>query len=587
MVKAGPEALERLRHSAAHILAQAVLDLFPGTKLSIGPAIREGFYYDFERDEPFTEEDLVKLEKKMKSIIEEGQEFHQRPISKKEAAEFFNQKGQPYKLEILEDLKEGEITLVQNGPFVDLCRGNHIHNTKEVAAFKLLSVAGAYWRGSERNKMLQRIYGTAFFSQKELDEYLHRLEEAKKRDHRKLGKQLDLFSFHIEAPGTPFYHPKGQMVYDTLIAYWREEHLKEGYLEIKTPTLLKDDLWKQSGHYAHYKENMFFSKVEEGTYAVKPMNCPGSTLIYRSSQKSYRDLPLRLAELGLVHRRERSGVLHGLFRVNAFTIDDAHIFCTEDQIRDEISKCIALVLRIYRTFGFQDVAISLSTRPQDSMGSAETWEKATEGLKAALQQNQIPYEIHEGGGAFYGPKIDFEITDSIGRQWQCGTIQLDFQMPERFDLGYIDATNHVRQPVMVHRAVFGSVERFYGILVEHYAGAFPTWLAPVQTRVLTISEKHEARAREVVEALKGSGIRVEGDLRSEKIGYKVRQAELEKIPYVLVIGDQEVQTGEANVRGRGRQDLGHFRVEALVARIREEIETRGQAATAPLKEKHH
>lgn len=572
MVKADPEALERLRHSTAHILAQAVLALFPGTKLTIGPAIKEGFYYDFDREEAFTEEDLVRLEKKMEQIIEEGQEFSQKPISKDEARRYFESRQEPYKLEILRDLKDGEITLVQNGPFIDLCRGHHIHNTKEVKAFKLLSVAGAYWRGNERNKMLQRIYGTAFFSQKDLETYVTRLEEAKKRDHRKLGRALDLFSFHQEAPGMPFYHPKGQIVYDALVSYWREEHQREGYQEIRTPTLLRDELWKQSGHYAHYKDNMYFSQVEEGTYAVKPMNCPGSTLVYRSFQRSYRELPLRLAELGLVHRRERSGVLHGLFRVNAFTIDDAHIFCTEDQIRNEISKCIAMVLRIYRTFGFQEVAISLSTRPQDSMGSDETWEKATAGLKAALAQNEIQYAVHEGGGAFYGPKIDFEITDSIGRQWQCGTIQLDFQMPERFDLGFVDSDNHVKRPVMVHRAVFGSIERFYGVLVEHYAGAFPVWLAPVQAKVMTISDKHLARAQEVLQELKRSAVRVEGDLRSEKIGYKVRQGELEKVPYLLVVGDKEVETGKVAVRSRGSKDLRSLSVEAVLTQLKKEIQ---------------
>jgi len=571
MVKASPEALVRLRHSAAHILAQAVLDLFPGTKLTIGPAIREGFYYDFDRDEAFTDEDLARLEKKMKAIIDEGQEFTQRPVSKKEAAEFFEKRKEPYKLEILRDLSDGEVTFVQNGPFIDLCRGNHIHNTKEVVAFKLLSVAGAYWRGSERNKMLQRIYGTAFFSQKELEEYIHRLEEAKKRDHRKLGRQLDLFSFHQEAPGMPFFHPKGQIVYDALISYWREEHQKESYLEIKTPTLLKDDLWKQSGHYEHYKENMFFSQVEEGSFAVKPMNCPGSTLVYRSSPKSYRDLPLKLAELGLVHRRERSGVLHGLFRVNAFTIDDAHIFCSENQIRDEISKCIALILRVYRTFGFAEIKISLSTRPKDSMGSDEIWQKATEGLKAALAQNSIDYELHEGGGAFYGPKIDFEITDSIGRQWQCGTIQLDFQMPERFGLEFNDADNRPKRPVMVHRAVFGSVERFYGILVEHYAGAFPVWLSPVQVRVTTISDKHIDAARKAIAVFQENGLRVDSDLRPEKIGYKIREAELEKIPYIAVIGDKEVESGELAVRARGRQDLGSIKTEVMAERIKNEV----------------
>lgn len=571
MLKTSPEALSRLRHSCAHILAQAVLRLFPGTKLAIGPSISTGFYYDFERQEPFTDEDVQRIEKVMQEIIREGQEFKQWPVTKVEAQQFFEKRKEPYKLEILRDLKDDEITFVQNGPFIDLCRGGHIENTREVPAFKLLSVAGAYWRGDERNKMLQRIYATAFFSKEELDTFLTRLEEAKKRDHRKLGKQLDLFSFHSEAPGMVFYHPRGMKIYENLVGYWRTEHQKEGYREIKTPVLLKDELWKQSGHYEHYQENMFFSKADQESFAVRPMNCPGSTLIYRSSQKSYRDLPLKLAELGLVHRRERSGVLHGLFRVNAFTIDDAHIFCTEDQIEREISQCIALILKIYKTFGFEEIKISLSTRPKDSMGSDEIWAKAVEGLKQALQHNQISYEINEGGGAFYGPKIDFEITDSIGREWQCGTIQLDFQMPQRFELEYVDASNSPRRPVMVHRAVFGSVERFYGILVEHYAGAFPLWLAPVQVRVLSISEKYNGYATKVIERLKLEGIRVEGDLDSQKIGYKVREAELQKIPYLFVVGDKEAASGQVAVRKRGRQDLGPVELEEILDRLKHEI----------------
>ena len=563
--------LAQLRHSTAHILAQAVLDLFPETKLTIGPAIKDGFYYDFDREERFTDEDLRRLEQRMRGIIDEGQEFNQRGVSKEEARRFFEERKQPYKLEMLKDLNDGEITLVQNGPFVDLCRGGHIHNTKEVAAFRLLSVAGAYWRGDERNRMLQRIYGTAFYSEKELNAYVTRLEEAKKRDHRKLGRTLDLFSFHEEAPGMPFYHPKGKRIYDALILFWQELHRKEGYLEIKTPVLLKDVLWKQSGHYEHYKDNMYFSQVDAENFAVRPMNCPGSTLVYRSAQRSYRELPLRLAELGLVHRRERSGVLHGLFRVNAFTIDDAHIFCTEDQIRKEISNCIELILRIYKIFGFQEVKISLSTRPKNSMGSEALWKKAEDGLCEALAENQIDYQLQEGGGAFYGPKIDFEVTDSIGREWQCGTIQLDFQMPERFNLEYADSGNSMSRPVMVHRAVFGSVERFYGILVEHYAGAFPVWLAPTQVRVLTIADKHIPAAQKIVGELENLGLRVEADLRSEKIGYKIREAELQKIPYVFVLGDKEVESGQVAVRKRGRQDLGSLDLQMITQQIQNDI----------------
>lgn len=570
MVKSNADALYRLRHSAAHILAQAVLDLFPGTKIAIGPPIKDGFYYDFDCDKPFTPEDLARLEEKMSDIIRQDQRFEQRPVSKSEARQYFKKVNQPYKLEMLEALPDGEITLVQNGSFVDLCEGGHLENTGELKAFKLLSVAGAYWRGSEKNRMLQRIYGTAFPTPDELNAYLKQLEEAQKRDHRKLGKLLDLISFHSEAPGMVFYHPKGRVVYDLMVGYWRQEHEKEGYLEIRTPVMLKDELWRQSGHYDHYRDNMFFSKVDEENYAVRPMNCPGGTLVYRNDQRSYKDLPLRLAELGLVHRRELSGVLHGMFRVNAFTIDDAHIYCTEEQIQDEISKCIALILRIYKTFGFSKVKISLSTRPDDFMGSVATWEKATESLKKGLEQNEIDFDIHEGGGAFYGPKIDFEITDSIGREWQCGTIQLDFQMPQRFNLSYIDPQGQKVWPVMVHRAVFGSIERFYGILIENYAGAFPVWLAPVQVRVLTISDRHIGAAQQVEERMREAGIRVEPDFRTEKIGYKIRDAEIQKIPYVAVIGDREAEAGTVSVRSRGRQDLGSMGVDALVERVQKE-----------------
>lgn len=562
----------RLRHSAAHVLAQAVQVLYPDTKLAIGPAIESGFYYDLDREEPFTEEDLGRLESKMKEVIQEGQEFQRQEVTKQEAYDFFKKRGEIYKLEILKEIPDELVSLYKNGPFVDLCRGNHVKNTREIRAVKLLSVAGAYWRGDERNKMLQRIYGTAFDSEAELNQYLNQLEEAKKRDHRKLGRELDLFSFHAEAPGVPFYHPKGACLYDTLIQYWRKVHAEEGYREIRTPMLLREELWKQSGHYDHYKENMFFSKIEEGMFAVKPMNCPGSTLIYRGGIRSYRDLPIRLSELGLVHRNERSGVMHGLFRVKAFTIDDAHIFCREDQIEEEITKVISLVLRVYKAFGFEQVTMNLSTRPEDSMGSEELWERATEGLKRALEQNKIHYDIQAGGGAFYGPKIDFEITDSIGRSWQCGTIQLDFQMPERFGLTYVAPDGKGKPPVMVHRAVFGSVERFLGILVEHYGGAFPVWLAPVQVRVATISEKHEAAAGRVHEQFLGEGFRSELDIRSEKIGYKIREAELEKIPYILVLGDKEVEGETVSVRARGRRDLGESRVSDFLKNLHREAE---------------
>ena len=539
--------------------------------MAIGPVIKDGFYYDFEREAAFTEEDLRSLEAEMARICSERQAFRKYAVPREEALRVFTERSEPYKIEIIKGLKDEEITFVENGPFTDLCEGNHLEHTGELEAFKLLSVAGAYWRGNEHNKMLQRIYGTAFWTREELAQYVTRIEEAQKRDHRKLGRQLDLFSFHAEAPGMPFYHPRGLVLYQNLTGYWQEEHRREGYLEIKTPVMLKDELWKQSGHYAHYQENMFFSKVDEGTFAVRPMNCPGGTLVYRSAQRSYRDLPLRMAELGLVHRRERSGVLHGLFRVNAFTIDDAHIFCTEDQIEPEISRCIALILRIYRTFGFQEISIGLSTRPVESMGSEEVWEKATSALRSALNANQIDYAVHEGGGAFYGPKIDFEVTDSIGREWQCGTIQLDFQMPERFGLEYIAPDNTAKRPVMVHRAVFGSIERFYGILVEHYAGVFPMWLAPVHVRVMSISEKSAEYARVLVTKLEALGFRSEGDLSAQKLGYKIREGEMMKIPYLFVVGEKEAAAGTVSVRRHGGKDLGVRSVDEIVGEMREEI----------------
>jgi len=568
------ETLDQLRHSAAHILAQAVLSLYPDTKYAIGPSIAEGFYYDFEFQTPIQDSDLEAIEKKMKEIVKEAQEFKQYPVKKDDARVFWQERDQPYKLEILEDLEEGEITFVENGPFIDLCRGNHVANTKDVAAVKLLSIAGAYWRGSEKNKMLTRIYGTAFGTPKELETYLQRLEEAKKRDHRKLGKELGLFSFHDQAPGMPFYHPKGFELYNTLVGFWREEHKRAGYQEIKTPMLLKDELWRQSGHYDHYRENMFFSETEHASFAVKPMNCPGGTLVYRNTQHSYRDLPLRLAELGLVHRRELSGVLHGLFRVNAFTIDDAHIFCTDEMIRSEISDCIALILKFYQTFGFQEIRLFLSTKPVESMGSEALWTQAEGALEQALRDNQMDYQVHEGGGAFYGPKIDFEITDSIGRQWQCGTIQLDFQMPERFDMIYMDKDNQPKRPVMIHRAVFGSIERFYGILVEHYGGAFPVWLAPLQVRVLSIADRHIEAAQKIVQSLMSNGIRVDSDLRSEKIGYKIREAELQKIPYIFVLGDKEIESGQVAVRQHGRKDLGTMDLSDIIKRIQQETKNK-------------
>lgn len=568
------EMTQRIRHSASHVLAQAVQVLFPGTKLGTGPATAVGFYYDFDMAKPIAEEELGRIEAECKRILSENQDFKQSVVPKKEALDFFRKKGEIYKCEIVEGIQEDQVSIFTNGPFVDLCRGPHVGNTSEIKGFKLTNVAGAYWRGNEHNPMLQRIYGVAFATQKELEDYLKQLEEAKKRDHRKLGRELDLFSFHEESPGIPFYHPKGIVIYNELINFWREEHRNEGYREIKTPIILKDVLWKQSGHYDHYKENMYFTKVEDQDFAVRPMNCPGSTLVYRSEPRSYRDLPLRLAELGLVHRHELSGVLHGLFRVKAFTIDDAHIYCYGDQIKSEISKVIELVLRIYRPFGFQKVTINLSTRPKDSMGTDEQWNKAIEGLRQALEANKIEYDVHEGGGAFYGPKIDFEVMDSIGRSWQCGTIQLDFQMPERFGLEYIGEDGAAHRPVMVHRAIFGSVERFLGILVEHFAGAFPLWLAPIQVKVCTISEKQTDFARSVHARLSEDGLRAELDVRAEKINYKVRQAEVEKIPYVVVVGDREVERGELSVRARGGKDLGTMGVDGFIQSLITQIKNK-------------
>lgn len=571
MPNTSEQDLEALRHSCAHILAQAVQSFFPNVKLAIGPSIKDGFYYDFDLERPLTDEDLAKIEKKCLDIIQEGQTFSGRKVTKQEARDYFNKKGERYKLEILEGLPEDNIWLYTNGPFTDLCRGGHVASTRDVKAFKILNVAGAYWRGSEQNPMLQRIYGTAFFSQQDLDNYLNRLEEAKKRDHRKLGRELDLFSFHEESPAIPFFHPKGMTLYNELIRYWREEHEQEGYQEIRTPIILKDELWKQSGHYDHYKDHMYFTNIEKVQFAIKPMNCPGSTLIYRSAQRSYRDLPMKLAELGLVHRHELSGVLHGLFRVKAFTIDDTHIFCYGDQIETEIAGVIKLILRMYKTFGFQDISISLSTKPKESMGSDEIWQNATHGLEAALKHNQIHYDVNEGGGAFYGPKIDFEVTDSIGRQWQCGTIQLDFMMPERFGLEYVGQDGKMHRPVMVHRAVFGSVERFYGVLVEHYAGAFPLWLAPVQMVLATISEKQAEGARQIHSRFVAAGIRCELDVRSEKINYKVRESELQKVPYIGVIGAKELEANTVSVRPRGGKDLGPVPIDELIRKLKEEI----------------
>ncbi|MCM8899877.1 threonine--tRNA ligase [Caldicoprobacter algeriensis] len=561
-------------HTSSHIMAQAVKRLFPDAKLAIGPAIDNGFYYDFDVERPFSPEDLQAIEEEMNRIVREDLPLERFVLPREQAVEFMKERGELYKVELIGDIPEGaEISFYKQGDFVDLCSGPHLPSTGMVKAIKLLSVAGAYWRGDEKNKMLQRIYGISFPKKSQLEEYLQRLEEAKKRDHRKLGKELDLFSLHEEGPGFPFFHPKGMIIRNILEDFWRKEHYKRGYQEIKTPIILNRELWIRSGHWDHYRENMYFTKIDGEDYAIKPMNCPGSMILYKRKIHSYRDLPLRVAELGLVHRHELSGVLHGLMRVRCFTQDDAHIFMLPEQIKDEILGVIDLVDYFYSIFGFK-YHVELSTRPENSMGSDEDWERATNALKEALEAKGLEYKINEGEGAFYGPKIDFHLEDSIGRTWQCGTIQLDFQMPERFDLTYVGPDGEKHRPVMIHRVVFGSIERFIGILIEHFAGAFPTWLAPVQVRVLTITDRTNAYAEEVAQKLRDADIRVEADLRNEKIGYKVREAQLEKIPYMLVLGDKEQENGTVAVRARGKGDLGAMSLDEFMNMILEEIRTK-------------
>lgn len=554
-------------HSTSHIMAQAVKRLFPEVKLAIGPAVEQGFYYDFDRDESFTPEDLERIEAEMAKIVAEGLGYHRRDVPREQALEDLRQRRENYKVELVEDLPEDAgISFYSQGEFKDLCAGPHIPDTGKVKAFKLMSLAGAYWRGSEKNKMLQRIYGISFPKKSMLDEYLAMLEEAKKRDHRKLGKELGLFSLMDEGPGFPFFHPKGMVIWNMLTEFWRKEHKKNGYHEIKTPIILNEDLWHRSGHWDHYKDNMYFTKIDDGNYAIKPMNCPGGMLVYKTQAHSYRDLPLRLGELGLVHRHELSGALHGLMRVRCFTQDDAHIFMTPAQIEDEVIGVIDLVDYFYNIFGFE-YRVELSTRPKDSMGSDELWDKATDALRIALDKKGLPYRVNEGDGAFYGPKIDFHLKDSLGRTWQCGTIQLDFQMPERFDLNYIGPDGEKHRPVMIHRVIFGSIERFIGILIEHFAGAFPVWLAPVQVKVLPISEKHMDYAKKVTYELENAGVRAQLDERSEKIGFKIREAQMEKIPYMLIVGDKEVENGNVSVRVREKGDVGQKSVKDIVEEI--------------------
>lgn len=562
------------RHSSAHVMAQAVKRLFPDAKLAIGPAIKDGYYYDFDMAQPFTPAQLEQIEAEMNKIIKEDIPFRRVEISRQEALDKFNEQGELYKVELINDLPEDAvISCYHQGDFTDLCAGPHVPSTGRLKSVKLMSIAGAYWRGSEKNKMLQRIYGTSFPKKQLLDEHLFRIEEAKRRDHRKLGQELDLFSIQEEGPGFPFFHPKGMIIRNELENFWRGEHKKAGYQEIRTPIILNRGLWEQSGHWDHYKENMYFTKIDEGNFAVKPMNCPGSMLVYKTNMHSYRDFPLRLSELGLVHRHELSGALHGLMRVRCFTQDDAHIFMLPSQIKDEIIGVIDLFDSFYNTFGLS-YHVELSTRPEKSMGSEEIWESATNSLREALEAKQMNYKINEGDGAFYGPKIDFHLTDSIGRTWQCGTIQLDFQMPERFDLTYIGEDGQKHRPVMIHRVVFGSIERFIGILTEHFAGAFPVWFAPVQVKVLPITDKHHAYAKELANKLDDLGVRVEVDARNEKINYKIREAQTQKIPYMLVIGDREMEQGTAAVRKRGQGDIGAIKVDEFIGTVLEDIKNK-------------
>ena len=559
-------------HTASHIMAQAVKRLYPDTKLAIGPSIANGFYYDLDRETPFVAEDLEKIEAEMKKIVKEGLALERSTKSREDAIAYFKEKDEPYKVELVEDLPEGEeISFYSQGEFTDLCAGPHLMSTKAVKAFKLTSLAGAYWRGDEKNKMLTRIYGVAYPKKAQLEEYLHMMEEAKKRDHRKLGKELGLFMMAEEGPGFPFFLPKGMVLKNTLLDYWRELHKKNGYVEISTPIILSRHLWENSGHWDHYKDNMYATVIDGEDYAVKPMNCPGGMLVYKAEPHSYKDLPLRAAEIGLVHRHEKSGQLHGLMRVRCFNQDDAHIFMTPEQIRDEIKGVAKLIDEVYSLFGFK-YHVELSTRPEDSMGSDEDWELATEGLRGALDDLGLDYIVNEGDGAFYGPKIDFHLEDSIGRTWQCGTIQLDMQMPQRFELEYVGADGEKHRPIMIHRVAFGSIERFIGILIEHFAGAFPTWLAPVQVKVLPISDKYMEYGEKVLAELEAAGIRAEIDKRAEKIGYKIREAQMQKIPYMLVVGAKEEEIGVVSVRSRFAGDEGQKSLADFIAAVKEEIE---------------
>ena len=564
-----PEGKQIFWHSSAHLMAHAIKRLYPDTKFAIGPSIENGFYYDIDLDKQLSPDDLEHIEKEMKAIVKESPVFEKEVVSKEKAKSIF--KDEPYKIELIEDLPaDEEISIYRLGDFVDLCRGPHLENIKNIKAIKLTSIAGAYWRGDENNKMLQRIYGISFTKKKELDEYLERMEEAKRRDHRKIGKELDLFSFREEGPGFPFFHPNGMIVRNELETFWRDLQIEKGYGEIKTPIILNEALWHRSGHWDHYRDNMYFTKIDGEDYAIKPMNCPGSILVYEQTMHSYRDFPLKLMEFGQVHRHELSGALHGLFRVRTFTQDDAHIFMLPSQIQEEVIKLIDLADELYNTFGFE-YSVELSTRPEDSMGTDEQWDTAIDALRKALESKNMDYEINEGDGAFYGPKIDFHLRDAIGRTWQCGTIQLDFQMPERFELTYVDEDGEKKQPVMSHRALMGSMERFFGILVEHFAGRFPLWLAPVQVKVLPISEKFQDYAVKVTEELKANGIRAEFDERNEKIGKKIRDAQLNRINYMIIVGEKEENDEVISVRNRDGEERSALELDDFLAELKEEI----------------
>ena len=562
-----PEGLEVIRHSTAHLMAQAVQELFPGTQVTIGPVIEDGFYYDFVRAEPFTPEDLTKIEKKMKEIVSRNLTVTRHEIPKADAIKLFVAMGETYKVEILEGIPDDPVSVYQQGEWKDLCRGPHVPSTSKLGAFKLTSVAGAYWRGDERNAMLQRIYGTAWANAADLKRHLELLEEAKRRDHRKLGKELDLWSFHAIAPGSPFFHPKGACVYNALIGFIRRLYERYGYGEVITPQLADVELWKRSGHYENFRENMFFCEIDEREFGVKPMNCPGHTFVYGSAKRSYRELPLRYADFSKLHRYEKSGVLHGLTRVRTFSQDDAHIFCTPAQVQQEITRVIEMAGVVHRAFGFEDVRVFLSTRPAQRMGSDAIWDHAEGALRAALEANDLRFEINPGDGAFYGPKIDFLFRDALRREWQLTTIQLDYALPERFDLTYVSPEGKEERPVMIHRALLGSIERFLAILIEHTAGAFPLWLAPVQVKVLTLTERQEEYGAEILAELRGKGLRGELDIRNEKLGYKIRQAQLEKIPYMLILGDREAAERKVAPRARSGEQLAAMSIEEFAASV--------------------